>query len=438
VSTRPLLLCAIALATGAAACGDDGATSTVVTRTVTQAATATATTPAQPSDPSPGLAGATGSTGEGSILRPFSADSPWNTQVHGLPTDPASDRLIREAQERIGVAERGGLVTTSRRQADAPLYINTTEWTVPVVDEEGGVPTRVVCRQIPPGCGDGRGVDTLLIPPDASPRPEFDGWLTVLNRREGVAYDLWRARRGQTGEGDVVSYQFMRKWSLDGPGFQRPNSVSARGSGLPLFAGLLLPEEIRAGRIDHALAMSVPGPAQGAYVQPASATDGNGRPSSLPEGARIRLRPERYDALISLPTCPDGRLLDGAGAPRSDCLFPRTNRRAARAILEALRRYGAIVVDRARTPTLYAKLNADWSRPLRGADGRLLRADGRTPLPRRLARLRRSQSTPLLRGNEVQFLRLSDFEVTQLGEVLRFPPPSGAPAAAQTSTAVVP
>ncbi|HEU4655954.1 MAG TPA: hypothetical protein VFR97_00430 [Capillimicrobium sp.] len=458
MSARRLALAAATgavLAVAVAACGtDEGDGSATVTRTVVQRTTPTTTTPVQPNDPgfgiggagtegTPGAAstdlGAVGGTGsvEGSIYRPFSPQSPWNTTVQGMPVDPASDRLIQEAQERVGVTERGDFVTTQRRRIDDPLFINTTEWTVPVVDEEGGVPTRVVCRQIPPDCGDGRDVETLLIPPNESPRPQYDGWFTVLNRREGVAYDMWRARRGQAGAADAISYQFMRKWALNGPGYQRPNSVSARGSGLPLFAGLLLPEEIEAGRIDHALAISVPGPAQRNYVQPASATDGNGRLSSLPEGARIRLRAERYDALISLPTCPANRLRDSEGEVRSDCVAPRTNRRAARAILEALRRYGAIVVDRSRTPTLYAKLNADWRQPLRGPDGRLLKADGRTPLPRRLARLR-NEATPLLRGNEVQFLRLSDFEVVQLGEVLKFPPLGATPVAAQTFTPVVP
>ena len=102
-----------------------------------------------------------------------------------------------------------------------------------------------------------------------------------------IAYDLWRARREDDG---TISYNFMRKWDLDGSGFQAPQTVSARGSGLPLFAGLIRPKELQAGLINHALAISVPGPAQGVFVQPASSTDGNGRVSSLPEGARIRLK----------------------------------------------------------------------------------------------------------------------------------------------------
>ena len=197
-----------------------------------------------------------------------------------------------------------------------------------------------------------------------------------------------------------------------------------------------MPEEIKAGRVEHAIAMSVPGPAQRNYVQPASATDGNGRSTSLPEGARIRLRADRYEELLRLPVCGPGRLRDADGQIRTDCVPPRTNRKAARAILTALRQYGAIVVDRSRTPTMYAQMNADWSQPLRSSDGRYLAADGRTPLSANLQD--RDQATPLLRGNEVQFLRLSDFEVLTLGHVFRFPPLNSTDVAAQTFTPVVP
>lgn len=448
------VLATAGLALAVAACGGDGGgteAATVVTRTVTQPRATT--TPAQPNAPGvgggagtegtpgaastdTGAAGETGSLGTTAIFRPFAASSPWNTTIAGQAVDQDSDRMISEAQERIGVTERGNTITTQRRRIDDPLFINTTAWTVPIVDEQGGVATKMVCRQIPPDCGDARDVDELLIPPDASPLPQYDGWFTVLNRREGVAYDLWRARRGSTDR-NVISFQFMRKWALNGPGYQRPNSVSARGSGLPLFAGVLLPEEVAAGRIEHALAISVPGPAQRTYVQPASATDGNGRTSSLPEGARIRLRTDRFDALATLPTCGPGRLRDSRGETRTDCIAPRTNRKAARAILEALRKYGAIVVDRSRAPTLYAKQNANWNRLLRASDGRLLAANGRDPLPRNLARLRH-QGTPLLRGNEVQFLRLSDFEVMQLPELLKFPPLGSTAVSPQTFTPVVP
>jgi len=301
----------------------------------------------------------------------FSEDSPWNTRIDNAEVDPKSSRLITLAKERVGVVQRidGVEYYPDRRIVDEGLYINTDRWTTPVV--AGGVPTRLVCRQLV--CGDGERTQVLNIPADVDPDPRFDGWFTVFDVSEPVAYDLWRARRE---DDDSISYNFMRKWDLNGPGFQAPYLSSARGSGLPLFAGLIRPNELRAGLINHALAISVPGPAQGVFVQPASATDGNGRVTSLPEGARIRLK---ADVRIPAPIDP---------VTGKEIRLTAQQRRMSDAIVAALRTYGAIVVDRAAVPTLYAQ---------------------------------RDVTNDMISGNELRGLRLEDFEVLKLGERYRFP-----------------
>ncbi len=302
--------------------------------------------------------------------RLFAATSPWNTRVDGEPVDPRSARMIERAQYRVGVVEDSAGVRTVPRRITDPLYINTEAWTVPVV--AGGEPTAVVCRQSQ--CGDGDDTVTLTIPADVDPDPRYDGWFTIVDAGANVAYDLWRARRE---DDDSISYHYMKKWALDGPGYQEPGSVGARGSGLPLFAGLIRPGELEAGLIEHALAISVPGPAQNSYVQPASSTDGNGEATSLPEGARIRLKAD----VVPVP-------------PRD----PRTGKpirltaqqqRLADAIVLTLRTYGAIVVDRAQVPTLYAQ---------------------------------RDVTADLISGNELQGLTLDDFEVVELGQRYAYPP----------------
>lgn len=302
--------------------------------------------------------------------RLFADTSPWNTRVDAEGVDEDSDRMIDRAQYRIGVVEDATGVRTVPRRITDPLYINTEAWTVPVV--AGGEPTAVVCRQAQ--CGDGDDTVTLTIPADIDPDPRYDGWFTIVDAEANVAYDLWRARRE---DDDSISYHYMKKWALDGPGYQAPGMVAARGSGLPLFAGLIRPGELEAGLIEHALAISVPGPAQHSYVQPASATDGNGDATSLPEGARIRLKAD---------VVPD-RPRD----PRTGKLIPFTaqQRRLADAIVLALRTYGAIVVDRAQVPTLYAQ---------------------------------RDVTAGLIAGNELQGLTLDDFEVVELGQRYEYPP----------------
>jgi hypothetical protein len=302
----------------------------------------------------------------------FEADSPWNTRIDNAAVDENSARMINQARERVGVVQRVGDSTffPDRRIVNEGLYINTDRWTTPVV--AGGVPTKLVCRQLV--CGDGERTQVLSIPSDVDPDPRFDGWFTVFDVSKPVAYDLWRARREDNG---TISYNFMRKWDLNGPGYQKPYLSSARGSGLPLFAGLIRPKELEAGLINHALAISVPGPAQSVFVQPASATDGNGRVTSLPEGARIRLKanvavPQPIDPITNKPI-----------------KLTAQQRRMSDAIVAALRTYGAIVVDRAAVPTLYAQ---------------------------------RDVTRDVISGNELLGLHLEDFEVIELGKKYQFPP----------------
>jgi hypothetical protein len=353
------LATASALALGLAACGDDaeeGASGRSPGAEMTVTADASSTG---------GIA-----VGE---QRLFSDTSPWNTRVDAEPLDPDSARMIDRAAYRIGVVEDATGVRTTQRRVEDPLYINTEAWTVPVV--AGGEPTAVVCRQAQ--CGDGDDTVTLTIPSDIDPDPRYDGWFTIVDAAGGIAYDLWRARRE---DDDSISYHYMKKWPLDGPGYQEPGSVGARGSGLPLFGGLIRPGELEAGLIEHALAISVPGPASGTYVQPASSTDGNGDADAVPEGARIRLK---ADVVPERPRDPrTGKLLK----------FTAQQRRMADAIVLALRTYGAIVVDRAEVPTLYAQ---------------------------------RDVTADLIRGNELQGLTLDDFEVVDVGQRYPYPPTEG-------------
>ena len=354
--------------------------------------TSTTTVPATTT----GATGVTGVAGTVSTLpvgpaagaRPFADTSPWNTTVDNLPVDPSSAAFIAQAQLRPGFKETAqGQIVPTVRHLNQGLYINTRKWTDPVYTTQRGTDTRMICRQLPKNflCGDGQNISSLSIPPGANPLPQYDGWFTLEDLANGVAYDMWRARR--RADGSVMSYQFLRKWNLNGSGYLLPGNVSARGSGLPLFAGLITQQDLVSGQINHALAIALPGPARQLYVSPASTTDGQGETTSIPEGARIRLKPGT--TLGKLP--------------------PRTDQRAAQAIYSALLHYGAIVVDRAKVPTLFAQLNVNFSAPLRAPDGTLLTGSGQ-PLPRNLVRLG-NQGTPLLRGDEVQNLKVSDFEV---------------------------
>jgi hypothetical protein len=293
----------------------------------------------------------------------FDASSPWNTTDLYQPTDVRSDALISAATRGVDAVEQPGnqLPKLESSTINAGLFINTRAWTDPVV--QGGPLTPIHCRQLI--CGDDPHLTALPVPANVSPDPRYDGWFTIISANGRVAYDLWRARRLANGS---ISFQYMRIWNLDGSGYGAPGQSSARGSGLPLFAGLIRPQELQDGQIDHALAISVPAPATRNYVPPASTTDGNGATNSLPEGARIRLK---ADAQLH---------------PQSPQSFQQ--RRVASALMWTLRNYGAIVVGRAAVPTLYAQ---------------------------------RDVTDSMLTGNELQSLNLTDFEVVQLPMELQYP-----------------
>ncbi len=294
----------------------------------------------------------------------FSASSPWNEQVDNLPNASGSARLMRLAGQRLVPVEQAGQrgIAATYRPVRIGLTVNTCSWTDPIVTEQGGRSTRVFCRQV--RCGpDAAELATLPIPGDVNPDPRSDGWFTLVNGSTGVAYDFWRARRQAGGS---ISYEYVKKWNINGSGYQAPYRVSARGSGLPLFAGEITLHDLRSGQIDHALAIAVPGAAEGSFVAPASSTDGDGPVDSLPEGARIRLKPD-----ARLRHLPHG-----------------ANPRIADAIVAALVRYGAIVVDRSVVPTLYAQ------RDVSGRD---------------------------VAGNELRSITLDDFEVVAMPKRHAYP-----------------
>jgi hypothetical protein len=298
-----------------------------------------------------------------SVARPFSSLSPWNERAEGLPVDDRSLQMLGQATKRLTVVEAPGtqVLTAQTRVDSSGLFINTAAWTTPIVDGTGAPATKVFCRQL--DCGpDSVGLHSLPVPPTVNPDPRFDGWFSLIDASSGYGYDLWRARR--QGDGSI-SFQYVKRWHLNGPGFSNPQSrdaAGARGSGLPLFAGVILGAELRRGVIDHALAISLPGPASTYFVAPASSTDGVGSTDSVPEGARLLLKPGVH--LTSLP---------GGDNPR-----------IAAAIVRALSTYGAIVVDRSQVPTLYAQAGIGSG----------------------------------LVGNELQSLHLSDFEVMRLPQLL--------------------
>lgn len=215
--------------------------------------------------PAPRLGGTSGDL--------YPPDSPWNTPV---PTDAEIDP---RSGELVGSLVEAG--------DDRGFVLALREWTVPVYFADRQTPRRDVSLTAP--WAPYSALTDVPIPDGARPDPQDDAHLTVIDRSSGCEFDLWQASRDAAG-----------RWSASWGNAVRlrergvyPDGLSARGSGFASAAGLLWPEEIESGRIDHALVFSYPTVKGGGPVAPATSSDGeSGRDDALPEGARVRLDPD--------------------------------------------------------------------------------------------------------------------------------------------------
>ena len=191
--------------------------------------------------------------------------------------------------------------------AETANLAGSDAWGISVVHAGAGDPTRVV-RLFSWGYGSSRRV-TFRIPDWAQPSTGSDHHLAVIDGDREL--DLWGAVRQADGSWRAGSRTIVSGTPVAG-------KEGATASGLALTAGLLRPEEIARGRIDHALAFTTPY-VRNRIVAPAVKGDGRQRdPLAMPMGTHIQLDPSAD--ITSLP-------------------------RPERIIARALKVYGAYLVD---------------------------------------------------------------------------------------------
>lgn len=242
--------------------------------------------------------------------RPFAADSPWNARV------PADARIAPDS---------GTLVTSLAQQvATYNQWINTTAYSTPIyrvgpdqplvrVIQDTGNPTLV------------RDFAAVPLPADARGAAGSDASAIVWQPSTDTLWEFWRLRRQEDG--------WYARWggritdvSRSSGVFPAPYGTSA--SGMALLGGLILPEEIEAGEINHALAIGVPRTAP-TFVAPANRTDGR-TDGGIPIGTRLRLDPAVDVASLGLS-------------------------RTARIMAVAAQRYGIYVRDSSGAVPFYAQ-----------------------------------------------------------------------------------
>jgi hypothetical protein len=222
-----------------------------------------------------------------SNLNLYSSSSPFNTPIGDEPTiDPDSDTLV------VSIVESLQMVVQVN-QFSAPVYfadsstprqdvelacgevwelgvtqmgnIPIPDWAEASFDVDGDPP--VV------GCGEDAGQDNFMV---------------ILDLENRCEYDFWQARQE---DGMWVS-SFGVGVEMDGTGVL-DNGLSARGSGFAFLGGVIWPDELANGKINHLLSFSYEFTKEGGPVAPATDSDGvTTAESALPEGAIIQLDPD--------------------------------------------------------------------------------------------------------------------------------------------------
>ncbi len=250
-----------------------------------------------------GLAAALGSASSSSppaahSSRFFSPSGPWNAPLaSAAPLDPSSSALVGALGAEVA-AERAG---------HRGPWINTTSYSVPIYTVPATQPTVAVQLDHAPEPALSAAWSAVPLPGSAKPASGTDGDLVVWQPSSGRMWEFWRLVHGSGGWSATWGGAMQHVSSNPGvygteawSGAEPWWGVSA--SSLAIAGGLITFEDLRRGRIDHALVISVPNVRAGVYAAPARRTDGaSSSPLSLPEGAHLRLDPQLDLHALHLP-----------------------------------------------------------------------------------------------------------------------------------------
>ncbi len=167
------------------------------------------------------------------------------------------------------------------------------------------------------------------IPDHAVPANGTDRSLSIYLPETDQLWEFWKARRDGSGEWFACWGGRIDDVGSSNGQYRYPFGVQA--SGLAMVGSLLRVQEARAGRIDHAISLTLFSPARGRHSWPANRHDGHGTaPHSIPEGTRLRLSGDVDVESLDMP--PVGK-----------------------AIARAAQQYGFIVVDQAGAVAVVAE-----------------------------------------------------------------------------------
>jgi len=267
-----------------------------------------------------GKAGATGAAGVKAGPREygcpiFPAGNAINQDVSRAPVDPRSAAYVDSIGASLHLHADFG---TNPGYGIPYAVVPRNQPKVPIHFSEYGAESDPGPYPVPPGA------------PVEGAGEEGDRHVLVLQEGSCRLYELYAARRSgagwEAGSGAVFN---LRSNALRPEGW-----TSADAAGLPVFPLLARYPEVRAGRIDHALRVTVPR-TQAGYIHPAThLASSSNDPDLPPMGLRLRLKAD-----FSLAGYHGQALV----------------------ILRALKRYGLIVADNGSSWYITGAPNPRWN-----------------------------------------------------------------------------
>ena len=301
----------------------------------------------------------------------FASSSAWNQAATMAAALPDSDQQILVTY-RVLRGDTSDLYPPGPPPTTWPFMdVNYDEYAVPVFRMGTEQQSVLMCdyEGYPGGTNPKLPVapdGTVTVPaPAGTVRPagpegtDADGHLVLYDPETSEEYDFWQATTVRIEEcnsqgGGLTGTVILEAGAIDffearGSGANPDTYFSARATGPPLLAGLILPEDVESGAISHALAFAIPGlrntstdpsePLSSDYFYPASTTETdyyNTNSHALAAGQRLRLKQEIVDD-------------EGYSIDEGDLSL------ITRMFLTALRTYGAYLVDNAGGFTFYAE-----------------------------------------------------------------------------------
>ena len=251
----------------------------------------------------------------------FPKSSHWNQRVDDLPVLSGSDRMVRA----IGARDTMHADFGSGLYEGAPI----------------GIPFVTVGRSQPKvsvrfGYEDESDPGPYPIPRDVpiegGRESDGDRHVIVVDRSRCWLYELYAAYPHDGGDRWTAGSGAI--WDLRSNGLRPAGWTSADAAGLPILPGLARWDEVKRGRINHALRFTVPETRRD-YIYPARHFASDSNDPDLPAmGQRFRLKANYA--------------IDG---------FPRQ----VRVVLKALKRYGMIVADNGSAWYVTGAPNRHWN-----------------------------------------------------------------------------